>query len=128
MKMYKNSLYFGLMISLILLAACKKDTEESKGIVGVKESSQIILFTSQESEGETEKVETIIVRIEQDSIFVNDQECKDIDELEEMIIDSGCSGIELNHEEAFKNTKDSVVEVLENIESTLGIEVNYNDN
>ena len=50
-----------------------------------------------------------------------------MEDLKEKIIASKCTKIELLHNDAMKDMKDSVTELLNDIENILNIEVNYND-
>lgn len=73
-----------------------------------------------------EKSDTIVIIIDWDKIIINDSENSNIEEMKDQIIKSGCKKIELQHTDANKETLDEVVDILKDIEKTLGIDINYN--
>lgn len=122
---------------ILLLAACGKKDEESETIVVGNGGNQINVDSVNAPGGEesneesdldigNEKSDTIVIIIDWDKIIINDSENSNIEEMKDQIIKSGCKKIELQHTDANKETLDEVVDILKDIEKTLGIDINYN--
>jgi hypothetical protein len=122
---------------ILLLAACGKKDEEPETIVVGNGGNQINVDSVNAPGGEesneesdldigNEKSDTIVIIIDWDKIIINDSENSNIEEMKDQIIKSGCKKIELQHTDANKETLDEVVDILKDIEKTLGIDINYN--
>ena len=122
---------------ILLLAACGKKDEEPETIVVGNGGNQINVDSVNAPGGEesneesdldigNEKYDTIVIIIDWDKIIINDSENDNIEEMKDQIIKSGCKKIELQHTDANKETLDEVVDILKDIEKTLGIDINYN--
>ena len=122
---------------ILLLAACGKKDEEPETIVVGNGGNQINVDSVNAPGGEesneesdldigNEKSDTIVIIIDWDKIIINDSENSNIEEMKDQIITSGCKKIELQHTDANKETLDEVVDILKDIEKTLGIDINYN--
>lgn len=122
---------------ILLLGACGKKDEEPETIVVGNGGNQINVDSVNASGGEAdnmesvleigkEKSDTIVIVIDWDKIIINDSEYSNIEEMKDQIVKSGCQKIDLQHADASKEALDEVVNVLKEIEETLGIVVNYN--
>jgi len=122
---------------ILSLGACGKKDEEPEMIVGGNGGNQINIDSASSPGGEAdneesaleigkEKSDTIVIVVDWDKILINDSECSSIEEMKDLIINSGCKKIDLQHTDANKETLDVVVDVLKRIEETLEIDVNYN--
>lgn len=122
---------------ILSLGACRKKDEEPETIVVGNSGNQINVDSVNAPGGEAgneesvleigkEKSDTIVIVIDWDKIIINDSEYSNIEEMKDQIVKSGCKKIDLQHVDASKETLDEVVNVLKEIEETLGIDVNYN--
>ena len=122
---------------ILLLGACGKKDEEPETIVVGNSGNQINVdsVNAPGSEVDTkesvleigkEKSDTIVIVIDWDKIIINDSEYSSIEEMKDQIVKSGCKKIDLQHTDANKEALDEVVNVLKEIEETLGIVVNHN--
>lgn len=70
----------------------------------------------------------VVIRIDTNDIYLDDELCADADELKEKITVIGTEKeYELIHDTAIKSTFDEVKKVLSDLEDALGITVNYNE-
>lgn len=122
---------------ILLLAACRKKDDELETIVVGNGGNQINVDSANAPGGEAsnkestldigkEKSDTIVIIIDWDKIIINGSENSNIEEMKEQIIKSGCQKIDLQHTDASKEMLDAVVDILKEIEETLGIDINYN--
>ncbi len=122
---------------ILLLGACGKTEEEPETIVVGNGGNQINVDSVNAPGGEAdnkesvfeigkEKSDTIVIVIDWDKIIINDSEYSNGEEMKDQIVKSGCKKIDLQHTDASKEALDEVVNVLKEIEETLGIVVNYN--
>lgn len=122
---------------ILLLGACGKKDEEPETIVVGNGGNQIDVDSVNAPGGKTdneeltleigkEKSDTIVIVIDWDKIVIDGNEYNDIEEMKEQIVKSGCKKIDLQHTDASKETLDAVIDILKDIEETLGIDVNYN--
>ena len=122
---------------ILLLGACGKKDEEPETIVVGNGGNQIDVDSVNAPSGETgneesaleigkEKSDTIVIVIDWDKIIINGSEYSNIEEMKDQIVKSECKKIDLQHTDASKETLDEVVDVLMEIEETLGIDVKYN--
>ena len=118
-----------------MLVACGKNEIEDEQ--AINNSSQISTESLQKPGGAEASNEigsngggssvTVTIRIDWDQVYIDDVKCDNLEDLKEKIIASKCTKIELLHNDAMKDMKDSVTELLNDIENILNIEVNYND-
>lgn len=122
---------------ILLLGACGKKDEDPETIVVGNGGNQINVDSVNAPSGEAdnkesvleigkEKSDTIVIIIDWDKIIINDSENSNIEEMKDQIIKCGCKKIDLQHTDASKETLDEVVDILKEIEETLGIDINYN--
>lgn len=78
-----------------------------------------------------ESSQSIIVKVKESNIYINDEQCESIDALKERIseIDSKNkqATYKFEQEYAIKATYDEVKETLSNLEEVLGIHIEYNE-
>lgn len=133
-----RKIYLIICFSIILsLGACGKKDKEPEEIVVGNGGNQIDIDSINAPGGEADNEEStleigkehsdrIVIVINWDKIVINDDECNDIEGMKEQIVRSGCKRIDLQHTDASKETLDEVINILKDIEKTLGIDVNYN--
>lgn len=145
--MIRKIYFIVCFVIILLLGACGKKDGESGTLVEKEEEletlvvgnggNQIDLDSADAPGGEAdseesaleigkEKSDTIVIVIDWDKIIINDSEYSNIEEVKDQIVKSGCQKVDLQHTDASKETLDKVVDVLKEIEKTLGIHVNYN--
>lgn len=84
--------------------------------------------TSVESDTSSEVSDTIVIKIDENTILIDGEECVDENALKEKIIDIGTAKkYELDHSTAIKETYDKVKGVLTELQDALNIEVDYNE-
>ena len=122
---------------ILSLGACRKKNKEPETVVVGNGGNQINLSSANAPGGEVvneestleigkEKSDTIVIIVDWNKIIINDSECSNIEEMKDQIVKSGCTKIDLHHDDASKETLDEVVDILKEIEETLEIDVNYN--
>lgn len=127
-------LCFTIMLSL---GACGKKDKEPETVAVGNGGDQVNLDSSNASGGEVdneestleigvEKTDTMVIIVDWNKIIINDNESNNIEEMKDQIIKSGCTKIDLQHDDASKEALDEIVDVLKKIEETLEIDVNYN--
>lgn len=80
------------------------------------------------SDTSSEISDTVIIKISENTITIDGQECADENVLKEMVIAIGTTKkYELDHSTAIKDTYDKVKSVLTELQDALNIEVNYNE-
>lgn len=133
-----RKIYLLMCLAVILsLAACGKKDEEPEIIMVGNGGNQIDVDSVNALVGEEgdeelaleigkEKSDTIVIVIDWDKIIINDSENSNIEEMKDQIVKSGCKKIDLQHTDASKETLDEVIDILKEIEETLGIDINYN--
>lgn len=95
---------------------------ESGDNTGSSTSSTVISDTS------SEVSDTVIIKITENTITIDGQECADENVLKEMVMAIGTNKkYELDHSAAIKETYDKVKTVLTELQDALNIEVNYNE-
>ena len=80
------------------------------------------------SDTSSEISDTVIIRISENTITIDDEECADENALKEKVIAiNTAKKYELDHSTAIKETYDKVKAVLTELQDALNIEVNYNE-
>lgn len=80
------------------------------------------------SDTSSEMSDTVIIRISENTITIDGEECADENALKEKVIAiSTAKKYELDHSTAIKETYDKVKAVLTELQDALNIEVNYNE-
>lgn len=73
----------------------------------------------------------ILIKVEDNSILIEEKECATVEELKNIIIEYQAEGNEkeyfFEHDQAIKSTYDEVKKILIDLEETLEIKVQYND-
>lgn len=122
------------ILCFLLLASCGKNENEEELTPNDAQVSTESLQASGGAEGSDESKKssadapvTVTIRIDWDQVYIDDVKCDSLEELKEKIIASKCTKIELLHQDAMKDMKDFVIELLNDIENVLSIKVNYND-
>lgn len=83
---------------------------------------------SVESDTSSEVSDTIVIKIDENTILIDGEECADENALKEKITDIGTTKkYELDHSTAIKETYDKVKNVLTELHDALNIEVDYNE-
>lgn len=84
--------------------------------------------TSVISDTSSEISDTVVIRISENTITIDGEECADENALREKVTDIGTKKkYEIDHSTAIKETYDKVKAVLTDLQDALGIEVNYNE-
>ncbi len=122
---------FGIIAAIILLLIIGSIVG-GKGFGIGDESGDVIQYKDAISELDTteEDNDCIIIKVEETTIWIGEEECQDIDTLENKIIEYHSSGIEeyvVENNFAIKATYDDVKAILSELEDTLGIKVIYNE-
>lgn len=98
---------------------------------GNGEVGQIINELTEENESEELKNTKVIIKVEEDKIYVDGEECADIEELKDRIkkINSQKNDIKyvFEHEYAIKATYDEVKHTLDDLEKVLEINIEDED-
>lgn len=98
---------------------------------GSGEGSQQLSIVEEDNNEELSENEEIVIAVEEEKIYVNGEECADIEDMTDKIstISSQNKDIKyvFEYEYAIKATYDEVREALVNLEETLGISVDYKE-
>ena len=99
---------------------------------GSGEGTQKLTVDEKEDRREEESQnEEVIIRVEEDQVYVGEEECTDLEDLSDKIskINSQEKNVKyiFEHEYAIKATYDDVKKTLLNLEETLGISIDYKE-
>ena len=99
---------------------------------GSGEGTQKLTADEKEDRKEEEtQGEEVIIRVEEDQVYVDEEECTDLEDLSDRIskINSQEKSVKyiFEHEYAIKATYDEVKKTLLNLEETLGITIDYKE-
>ncbi len=84
--------------------------------------------SSSSAESDSDVSDTIVIKIDENTILIDGEECADENELKDKITDIGTDKkYELDHSTAIKETYDKVKSVLTELQDALNIEVDYNE-
>lgn len=113
-----------MIISVVLLISVHIGGGKGNGN---GESSQVINELTEENKSEELKNTKVIIKVEEDKIYVDGEECADIEELKDRIkkINSQKNDIKyvFEHEYAIKATYDEVKHTLDDLEKVLEINI-----
>lgn len=98
---------------------------------GSEKGNQVLDSFSEEKQAVAQQDQEVVIRIDENKIYVGEEECTDIEDLKDRIVKINSQGnttqYALEHEYAIKATYDEVVQVLFNLEETLGISIDYRE-
>ena len=98
---------------------------------GSGDGNQVLSAFAEEKKDEELQDKKVIIKVEENKIFVGEEECVDIEDLTDRVnkINSQEKDTEyiFEHEYAIKATYDEVKETLMNLEETLGISIDYGE-
>ena len=79
----------------------------------------------EETETEVEEKMEILIKVDEDKIFYDDVECKDVEELKDLICKDAGDGLNFKYENkyAIKSVDDDVKQLLEDLKGSIGITV-----
>lgn len=99
---------------------------------GSKEGNQVLVASETDKIDADSQNQEIIIRVEENKIYVGEEECDDAKDLADKIskISSQQKETEyiFEHEHAIKATYDEVMQTLNNLEETLEIKIDYRRN
>ncbi len=99
---------------------------------GSKEGNQVLVASETDKIDADSQNQEIIIRVEENKIYVGEEECDDAEDLADKIskISSQQKETEyiFEHEHAIKATYDEVMQTLNNLEETLEIKIDYRRN
>ena len=119
--------FFALVMGLISFGKHGFGTGDGSG-EGTQELTVDVKEERQEEESQSKEV---IIRVEEDQVYVDEEECADLEDLSDRIskINSQEKSVKyiFEHEYAIKATYDEVKKTLLNLEETLGITIDYKE-
>lgn len=136
MKKFKKTL--GLAVATIIAIFCVLAGNLFKGFglgggtgsgIGINKAEETT--SEQETEKENQANDVITIKIDEETIYLDDKECKDVEELKDKISKLQASGNEkkyvFEHEYAIKKIADEVYSELHNLQDTLNLNIDYNE-
>ena len=98
---------------------------------GSGDGNQVLSAFAEEKQREEPEDNSVIIKVEENKIYVGYEECADIEDMTDRIskISSQVKDTEyvFEHEYAIKATYDEVKKILMNLEETLGISIDYRE-
>lgn len=98
---------------------------------GSGDGKQVLNAFAEEKKNEEPQHKEVIIKVEENKIFVDGEECADIQDLTDRISKISSREKEtkyvFEHEYAIKATYDEVRQILINLEETLGISIDYRE-
>lgn len=98
---------------------------------GTGDGNQILSAFAEEKQDEEPQGKEVIIKVEENRVYVGEEECTDIKDLTDKISKINSQGNDteyiFEHEYAIKATYDEVRKTLMNLEETLGISINYGE-
>jgi len=98
---------------------------------GSEEGNQVLDSLLEEKQAVAQQDQEVVIRIDEDKIYVGEEECTDIEDLKDRIIkinsQENVTQYVLEHEYAIKATYDEVIQTLFSLEETLGISIDYKE-
>lgn len=123
-----------IIIVIVLVLACVGLTIGLGGFGtgdGSGDGNQALSAFAKEEQSEEPRNKEVIIKVEENKIYVGEEECADIEDLTDKIIKICSQGKNaeyvFEHEYAIKATYDEVKETLMNLEETLGISIDYRE-
>lgn len=97
---------------------------------GSGDGNQVLSVFAEDKKDEEPRDEEVIIKVEENKIYVGEEECAGIEDLTDKISKIHSQGKDtkyiFEHEYAIKATYDEVRAALIKLEETLGIDINYN--
>lgn len=98
---------------------------------GSGDGNQVLNDLAEEKKDEESQDKEVIIKVEENKIYVGEEECAGIEDLTDRISKINSQGKEteyvFEHEYAIKVTYDEVKQTLINLEETLGISIDYRE-
>lgn len=98
---------------------------------GSGDGNQVLSAFAEENQDEEPQDKEVIIKVEENKIYIGEEECAGIEDLTDKISKISSQGKDteyvFEHEYAIKATYDEVKETLMNLEETLGISINYRE-
>lgn len=98
---------------------------------GSGDGNQVLSAFAEEKQDEEPQDKDVIIKVEENKIYVEEEECTSIEDLTDKISKISSQGKDaeyiFEHEYAIKATYDEVKETLMNLEETLGISIDYRE-
>lgn len=123
-----------IIVGIVLVFACVGLTIGLGGFGtgdGSGDGNQILSAFAEEKPREEPEDNAVIIKVEENKIYVGEEECADIEDMTDRIskISSQEKDTEyvFEHEYAIKATYDEVKKTLMNLEATLGISIDYRE-
>lgn len=123
-----------IIVVIVLALACVGLTIGVGGFGtrdGSGDGNQILSTYAEEKQREEPENNTVIIKVEENKIYIGEEECADIEDMTDRIskISSQEKDTEyvFEHEYAIKATYDEVKETLKNLKETLGISIDYRE-
>jgi biopolymer transport protein ExbD len=123
-----------IIVVIVLVLACAGLTIGLGGFGtgnGSGEGNQVLNSFAEEKQDEEPQDKEVIIKVEENKIYVGEEECVDIEDLTDKISKINSQGKDtvyiFEHEYAIKATYDAVKETLMNLEETLGISIDYGE-
>jgi len=95
------------------------------------DGNQVLSAFAEEKQNEEPQEKEVIIKVEENKIYVGEEECTGIEDLTDRISKISSQGKEVKyifeHEYAIKATYDEVKKTLMNLEETLGISIDYRE-
>lgn len=123
-----------IIVVIVLLLVCGGLTIGLGGFGtgdGSGDGNQILNAFAEQKKDEEAQDEEVIIKVEENKIYIGEEECADIEDLTDRINKISSQGKNtkyvFEHEYAIKATYDEVKRTLINLEETLGISVDYKE-
>ena len=123
-----------IIVVIVLVLACVGLTIGLGGFGTGDDSgdgNQVLSAFEEEKQDEEPQDKEVIIRVEENKIYVGEEECAGIEDLTDRISKISSQGKDteyvFEHENAIKATYDEVKETLMNLEETLGISIDYGE-
>lgn len=98
---------------------------------GSGDGNQVLSVSAEEKQDEEPQDKKVIIRVEENKIYIGEEECANIEDLTDRISKISSQGKDteyiFEHEYAIKATYDEVKNTLMNLEETLGISIDYRE-
>lgn len=98
---------------------------------GSGDGNQVLNASAEEKQDEAPQDKKVIIRVEENKIYIGEEECANIEDLIDRISKINSQGTDteyiFEHEYAIKATYDEVKKTLMDLEETLGISIDYRE-
>jgi len=123
-----------IIIVILLILVCGGLTVGLGGFGtgnGSGDGNQVLNFFADEKKDEKLQDKEVIIKVEEDKIYVGEEECADVEDLTDIISKISSEGKNtkyvFEHEYAIKATYDEVKQTLINLEEIWGISIDYKE-